>query len=90
MPTVSCWEVEKAFDVCIFDCDFTQGVENDSYVTLDLTQDRVDELKEELEWQEGKGDGDMRYARGIRAELKIIEGFREMGYDTSILVFITW
>jgi hypothetical protein len=32
----------------------------------------------------------MRYARGIRAELKIIEGFREMGYDTSILVFITW
>ena len=90
VPVVNGWELEEAYAVSIYDCDFTQEVENDSYVLLDLTTDRLDKLREDLEWQEGKGESGSRYTRGLRSEIKIIEGLRALGYEVSILVYVSW
>lgn len=90
VPVVNSWELEETYAVSIYDCDFTQEVENDSYVLLDLTLDRLEQLREDLEWQEGKGESGSRYARGLRSEIKIIEGLRTIGYEISILVYVSW
>ena len=90
VPVVNSWELEEAYAVSIYECDFVQEVENDSYVLLDLTLDRLDQLREDLEWQEGKGESGSRYARGLRSEIKIIEGLRALGYEISILVYVSW
>jgi hypothetical protein len=90
VPVVNSWELEEKYEVCIYDCDFAQEVNNDSYVLLDLTLDRLEQLREDLEWQEGKGESGSRYARGLRSEIKIIEGLRDIGYEISILVYVSW
>lgn len=90
VPVVNNWELAERYDVSIYDCDFTQEVNNDSYVLLDLTLDRLEQLREDLEWQEGKGESGSRYARGLRSEIKIIEGLRDIGYEVSILVYVSW
>ena len=90
VPTVKASELEEVYDIDIFECDFTQEVHNDSYVILDLTAERLDQLYEDLEWWEGKGEGGSRYARGLRSEIKIIEGLRAIGYEISILVYVSW
>lgn len=90
IPTVEASELEKTYDVDIFDCDFAQEAENDSYVRLDLTDDRISDLYEEIEWQEGKGEENSRYCKGLKAELKIIKGLRDIGYEMFMLVHIYW
>ena len=88
VPTVSGSEIERELDISLFDCEFTQCVENDTYVVLDLTDDKVDELREDIEWYEGKGEQGI--LTRMRNELKIVEYFRSIGYNISILVYVSW
>lgn len=88
MPTVDADEIEKELGIRIFDCEFAQMAENGSYNILDLTHDHVEKLKEEIEWQIGKCADS--YLNRLKNELKLVEYFRSLGYDTEILVFISW
>jgi hypothetical protein len=88
VSTVTSEEIFNEWNIRVFDCCFVECVENDSYVVLDLSEDRVDELKEDIEWQTGKGDS--VYLRRLKNELNLVENFRSIGYTTSILVYVSW
>lgn len=88
VPTVTSDEILNEWDIRVFDCCFTECAENDSYVVLDLTEDRVEELKEDIEWQTGKGDS--AYLHRLQNELDLVENFRNIGYTVSILVYVSW
>jgi hypothetical protein len=88
VPTVTSYEIFSEWNIRVFDCCFTEGVENDSYVVLNLSEDRVSELKEDIEWQTGKGDS--AYLRRLKNELNLVENFRSIGYTVSILVYASW
>lgn len=88
VPTVTSNEIWNEWNIRVFDCCFTECAENDSYVVLDLSEDRVDELKEDIEWQTGKGDS--AYLHRLKNELDLIENFRNIGYTISILVYVSW
>ena len=89
-PVVQSWNIEKEFGIRVLDCNFTQGVENDSYVPLWLDKDRRDELWEDIRYYTAKGDGESAYVRRLENELDLINRFRAMGYTDSILVFVSW
>lgn len=88
VPTVTSDEIWNEWNIRVFDCCFTECAENDSYVVLDLTEDKVDILKEDIEWQAGKGDS--TYLRRLKNELNLVENFRNIGYTISILVYVSW
>jgi hypothetical protein len=88
VSTVTSDEIFNEWNIRVFDCCFTEGVMNDSYVVLDLSEDRVNELKEDIEWQAGRGDN--VYLRHLKNELNLIENFRSIGYTVSILVYVSW
>lgn len=88
VPTVTSDEIQNEWNIRVFDCCFTECAENDSYVVLDLTEDKVDILKEDIEWQAGKGDS--AYLRRLKNELNLVENFRNIGYTISILVYVSW
>ena len=88
VPTVTSDAILNEWDIRVFDCCFTECVENDSYVVLDLSEDRVEELKEDIDWQTGKGDS--AYLRRLKNELDLVENFRNIGYTESILVYVSW
>ena len=88
-PVVHSYNIEKEFGIRVLDCEFTQMVENDSYVPLWLDDDRVDELREDIRYYTDKGDGESAYVKRLENELDLINRFRAMGYTYSILVFIS-
>ena len=89
-PLVHSWNIEKEFGIRVFDCEFTQMVENDSYVPLWLDEDHRDELWEDIRYYTDKGDGESAYVKRLENELDLINRFRAMGYTDSILVFVSW
>jgi hypothetical protein len=89
-PIVHSWEIEKEFGIDVLRCQFTQMVENDSYVPLWLDEDRVDELREDIKYYTDKGEGEAAYVKRLENELDLINRFRAMGYTYSILVFVSW
>ena len=89
-PVVQSWSIEKEFGICIFDCQFTQMVENDSYVPLWLDDDRVNELWADIRYYIDKGESESAYVKRLENELDLINRFRAMGYTDSILIFVSW
>ena len=90
MPTVNSWDIKEEFGIRVLDCLFTQEVENDSYVSLDLTEDRTKELWEELQECSDETRYERLYAAELKNELDLINKFRAMGYTENILVYVSW
>ena len=90
IPLVNSWNIEKEFGIRVLDCEFTQMVENNSYVPLWLDEDRRDELWEDIRYYTDKGDGESAYVKRLENELDLINRFRAMGYTNSILVYVFW
>lgn len=87
-PVVQSWSIEREFGIRVLDCQFTQMVENDSYVPLWLDDDRVNELWTEIT---SCNDGSkVKYVNRCTKELELINKFRAMGYTDNILVFVSW
>ena len=80
-------DVCEHFNTRIRDYEFCQEVENDSYVSLDLSDYAVEELAESIRWEEGK---DIRYQKRLQNDLALVEYFRNIGYRDSILVYVSW
>ena len=49
VPTVNSWDIEQELGIWVLDYPFTQEARNDSYVNLELTEDKINELWEELQ-----------------------------------------
>lgn len=88
VPTVNSWDIEEEFGIRVLDCFFAQGEQDDSYITLDLDEDRLQTIKKILE--NYPDDDENFYAKLWRNELKLIEKFRAMGYTENILVYVSW
>ena len=88
VPTVNSWDIEEEFGICVLDCFFTQEEKNDSYVTLDLDEDRLQTIKKILE--NYPDDDETFYVKLWKNQLKLIEKFRAMGYTENILVYVSW
>lgn len=86
VPTVNSWDIEQEFGISVFNCLFSREWENDSYISLDLTEDRTKDLWEELQ----DCSDETRYAKALKNELDLINKFRAMGYTESILVYVSW
>ena len=85
-PTVTSGEIKEEFGINIFECEFTQGVANDSYVTLWLDESQSNDIWEEI--QDCKDE--YHYVNRLKNELNLINKFRAIGYTDSILVFVSW
>ena len=88
MPVVNSSDIEKEFGIRVFDCEFTQMVENDSYVELYLDEDRPRELYDDIRYYSNKCED--AYVKRLKNELELINKFRNLGYTNSILVYVSW
>ena len=86
IPTVNSWDIEQELGIWVLDCPFAQEVRNDSYVSLELTEDRINELWEELQ----DCSDEERYVTDLKKELNLINEFRAMGYTENILIYVSW
>jgi hypothetical protein len=86
-PTVDFDDISAELGIHMSDCSITEMAENGSYITVDLSNERVEELKEEIEWEKGKSDLRLRK---LENDLRIIELLRSLVPCDSILVFIFW
>jgi DNA-directed RNA polymerase specialized sigma subunit len=88
VPTVTAKEIKQELGIDACECEFAQDAKSDSYVILDLTEDHIDELREEIEWN--KDHFEDKYIQRMLNELKLIDHFRKLGYDIEILVYGCW
>jgi hypothetical protein len=80
-------DICEHFNTHISDYEFCQEVANDGYVSLDLSDYNVEDLAEDIRWQEGK-DSDLQ--ERLQNDLALVEYFRNIGYRDSILVYVSW
>lgn len=86
-PTVDFDDISAELGVDLSDCHFTEMVKNGSYVSLDCSDEAVEELKDTIEYVK---DHRPRECKKYLNDLYIITELRHMGYKNSILVFIFW
>lgn len=86
-PTVDFDDISAELGVHLQDCAFTDMAENGSYISLDLSDRHLKELKEEIEWEQGKSNIRLHKLQG---DLRVIEALRATVPSDSILVFIFW
>lgn len=61
---------------------------NDSFVFLNLSEEKLQELCEEIEYYQNKFEDN--YIRQMKNEIDLINYLRSLGYTDSILVEICW
>lgn len=86
-PTVDFDDITDELGIHMSECTLTEMAENGSYISVDLSDERVEELKEDIEWEHGKSDS--RLIK-LQNDLRIIELLRSLVPCDSILVFIFW
>ena len=86
-PTIDLEEVCDEMKLHLSDFEFTQMAENGSYVSVDLTEEAIEELKEDIEWEIGKSKS---RCKRLQNQLNFVLMLREMGYTDNILVFVFW
>lgn len=82
-PTVDFDDISEELGIHMSECSITEMAENGSYITVDLSNERVEELKEDIE--QGKGN-----LTKLKNDLRIIELLRSLVPSDSILIFIFW
>lgn len=90
MPTVSFDDIENHFGFGFDDVNFTDAVENGSYVGFELDEDAVNEREEDMRDMLKYGATNHRYFTRLKNELTLINYFRELGYTDEILIWICW
>ena len=87
MPIIDCHDIETELGIHWSGFEFTQMAENGSYVSVDLTEEAIEELKEDIEWEIGKSKS---RCKRLQNQLNFVLMLREMGYTDNILVFVFW
>ena len=86
-PTVDFEDISNELGIHMSECTITEMAENGSYITVDLSNERIEELKEDIEWERGKSES--RLVR-LQNDLRILELLRSLVPSERILVFIFW
>jgi hypothetical protein len=86
-PTVDFDDIADELGIHMSECSITEMAENGSYITVDLSNERVKELTEDIEWEREKSG--LRFQK-LQNDLRIIELLRSLVPSDSILVFIFW
>jgi hypothetical protein len=87
-PTIELREVCEILKCHISDFEFTQMVENDSYVIFNCSDEALEDLSEELDWEQGKGNT-YRLNRLIH-DYDLMRLLREQGILDDILIYVSW
>ncbi len=87
-PTIDMEDICKELGLHISDFECTQMVENDSYIIFDCSDERVEELSEDLKWQKNKGD--TYYFNRLSNDYTLINLLRAQGILDSVLISVSW
>lgn len=90
MPTVSFDDIAEHFGFSFSDVDFTNCVENGSYVGFELDEDANERRVEALQDLERVGRSATGYGRKVKNELEIARYFNSLGYNDEILIYVNW
>ena len=85
-PTITSSEIEKQFGFGLKDCECYQMCANDSYVTLCLDEDVIQDFKDEIE----SCPDEPEYVKRLSNDIVLIEYFRDLGYTDEILIYVSW
>ena len=80
-------QVNKELGTSLRDYEFLQEVANDSYVPLWLDDETVEDLDENIRWEEGK---DIRRYKRLQHDLALVNLLRAQGFRDTILVYVSW
>ena len=86
-PIVDFDDISAELGDDLSDCHFTEMAANGSYVSLDCSDEAVEELKDTMEYV--KEHHPREYKKYLN-DLYVINELRHMGYKVPILVFIFW
>ena len=86
-PTVDFEDISNELGIHMTECTITNMAENGSYITVDLSNERMEELKEDIERERGKSE--RRLVR-LQNDLRILELLRSLVPSDHILVYIFW
>lgn len=85
--TVDFDDIADELGIHMTDCTITDMAENGSYITVNISNERIEELKAEIEWERGKSE---RRLVKLQNDLRILELLRSLVPCDSILVFVFW
>ena len=83
-PVIDLEEACRELNLHSSDFEFVQMEEKDSYIILDVSEEAVEELMEDIEWEEGKSFS--RQSR-LQNQLMLVLMVQAMGYTDFVLVF---
>jgi hypothetical protein len=87
-PTVDMDNICKELGLHMSDFECTQMVANDSYIIFDCSDERVEELSEDLELEKDKGD--IHYFNRISNDYALMNLLRAQGIFDSALIYVSW
>jgi hypothetical protein len=106
VPYIHCKDVRELIGAHWSDCEFAQMAENDSYHSIFCDDDSLVMLQEELEDEKASwGDltleefeDEEEYQRlrrrspiaRLENQIKLVEALREMGYNSEMLIYVSW
>jgi hypothetical protein len=87
-PTVDMDNICRELGLHLSDFECTQMVENDSYIIFDCSDERVEELSEDLESEKDKGD--THYFNRLSNDYALMNLLRAQGIFDSALIYVSW
>lgn len=88
MEYIRATDAAKAIGCRWSDFNFTEECENDSFVELDLSDWKVEELEADIKWYENKIED--KYCQRLKNDLALVNYLRSRGYPNSIKVLVSW
>ena len=85
---IFCDEINEDFDFEWQNTQFGYYVENNSYVSVNLDEDYLEDLRDDYEWAVNREADD--YVNRLRNTITFIEAMRKRGYKDEILVYCSW
>lgn len=87
-PTINMDNICEELGLHMSEFECTQMAENGSYIIFDCSDERVEDLSEELEWEKDKGY--TRYFNRISNDYALINLLRSQGILDSVLIYVSW
>ena len=87
-PTIDMEDICRELGLHMSDFECTQMVENDSYIIFDCSDDRIEDLSENLEWAKGKGE--TSYFNRLSNDYALVNLLRAQGIFDDILIYVSW
>lgn len=87
-PTINMEDICRELGLHMSDFECTQMVENGSYIIFDCSDDRVEDLFEDLEWEKDKGE--TSYFNRLSNDYALVNLLRAQGILDYVLIYVSW